>query len=390
MATSYPITDQKYLNISFALAVNNVELGFFTFPIKPEELTRNEPSRVSAVNSLGGAWVDSFGRGLSTITISGNTGWRDKAGQGDGIAQFTKLRNEFIHYWHDLRGMMITSGMDPSGIRLIFIDPLNGKYVADVVPTNFTLRRSKSQPLLLMYNISMLAVNDKAVNPYPKLMEPMLPKKNPDAAIKSLSSAMKVLEKIQKSIKGFMDTLGGIAAAVRNWTQAVFGPVMALANEVIKTANAIKGVISAAGQIVVNLAADLCAVGAKLWSAVAAVASIPNAIKSQIMQIKSAFSNLRCVLVNGFSNPLAIYESSDVYGASNCSSTAGGRSSSVFSETNTFESPGPVSTEATVYVSPKASQAIEHIKQSDPIEPVNSVQMAEQVKVMNEGVVVYA
>ncbi len=37
-------------------------------PIRPEELTRTETSRLQVNQTLGGAWADSFGAGLAKIT----------------------------------------------------------------------------------------------------------------------------------------------------------------------------------------------------------------------------------------------------------------------------------------------------------------------------------
>src|SRR5277367_3573779 len=44
--------------------------------IRPEELTRTDPSRMTVQQTLGGAWADDFGPGLGSINISGTTGWR--------------------------------------------------------------------------------------------------------------------------------------------------------------------------------------------------------------------------------------------------------------------------------------------------------------------------
>ena len=359
-----------------------------TLPIKPEELTRAEPSRVSAVNALGGAWVDSFGRGLTNLTISGNTGWRIKSGL-DGIGQFSKLRDEIIHKWHTLREERIAGGKDPGDVRLFFIDELNGAYVAEVVPMNFTLRRSKSQPLLLMYNLTMTATNDKAVRPADPddgsfdLLE-IKRLKDKASSLSSVASSIDTLKNIQESLKSSLTTIGEFGRSVHGWTDRTFGPAMDLANEVITTANMTKEVINSAGQVAVNLATDLSAVGTKLWEAVGAVASLPNAVKSEVMQIKGAFSNLHCVLANGYGNSmLGIYEGSDLYGSSNCSSTAGGRGASKYKGINSFEMPGVIEK---VRVSTDAVKAIQMVKASDRINPIDTAQLAAQINQMNAGV----
>ena len=66
---------QKFRRIGFALTGPGPDVRY-DFVIRPEELTRQEASRLAVQQTLGGAWVDSFGRNLSSITIAGHTGWR--------------------------------------------------------------------------------------------------------------------------------------------------------------------------------------------------------------------------------------------------------------------------------------------------------------------------
>ena len=48
----------------------------FDFAVRPEDLQRQEPPRLMVNQTLGGAWAGAFGRGVSTITLSGHPGWR--------------------------------------------------------------------------------------------------------------------------------------------------------------------------------------------------------------------------------------------------------------------------------------------------------------------------
>lgn len=383
MATTKTPTLQKNLNVSFALAQENGPIDVFTFPIKPEELTRAEPSRTSVVNSLGGAWVDAFGRGLATLTISGNTGWRDRNSGGDGIAQFTTLRDDFIHAWHDLRELKANAGIDPNEVRLIFIDPLNGNYVADVVPVNFTLRRSKSQPLLLMYNIVLTVTNDKASAPL--VSDDFVGSINdPTAALESLNKSVDDINQIQEKLRGSLGKINDFGKEVHAWTDKTFGPVMKVAQEVIQTASDAKAVISAAGQVAVDLASDLSAVGNQMWSAVAEVASLPNAVRSEIGRIKGAMSNLQCVLKNGYKAAYSAESYSDWYGASNCSSTLGGQLSPL-SGKNPFDNKilTPV-----INVTPVAAAAIKEAASpaADLTALIDAAKKVLQIKTISVGV----
>lgn len=390
------VTNQKYLQICFALDDGDHNLDFLTLPIKPEELTRTEPSRTSVVNSLDGAWVDAFGRGLTTLTISGHTGWGSN-NRPDGIAQFSVLRDRFIHKWHDLRKARIDAGTNPDDVRLIFIDPLNGNYVADVVPMQFVLRRSKSQPLLLMYNIIMMVTNDKAANPVNKDMkvnqndgsydtlESRRLSANPAVSIQSMEGSLSTLQSMQSSLGGALSSIGAFGKDVHDLTTSTFAPAVSLANDVIKTANDTKAVISASGQVAINLATDLSAVAVKMWSAVASVASLPHAVQAEVMQVKGAFSNLYCVLKNGFSDAMnASMTYDDMYGSSNCSSTAGGRPASVFVGTNSFDTSASMA--SLVSVSPAAAAATKDMLAMDITNPINTTQISLNASAIRSGV----
>lgn len=334
------VTNQKFLQISFAIDDGEGNVDILTLPIRPEDLTRTEPNRVSVVNSLDGAWVDDFGRGLADLAISGHTGW----GQGnrpDGAYQFELLRDQFIHAWRTLRRNRIDRGLDPNDVRLIYIDALNGGYVADVVPTRFVLRRNKSQPLLMLYNISLTVVKEKAESPDPWLLEPIEPNDKASASLTSIKSSMSFLDGIKGKLGGLTATLGAFGAQLTDMVNNVVGPAMAVAKDIIETANEARRTLDAAEKVAVDLAKQLTGTARTMFDAAASVASLPDYAKAQLMQIKGAYSNLSCVLSNGFEDSLRRSISySDMYGSSNCSSTAGGSAASPFSVAgaNAFES----------------------------------------------------
>ena len=354
-------TSQRYYNLTFALQ-NGTDTPFvFSFPVRPEELTRTEPSRTSVVNSLDGAWVDSFGRGLATLTLSGNTGWRYKNNE-DGVGSFLTLRDKVVHQWHTLRADNLKNNKKPEDVRLIFIDPINGKYVADVVPMSFTLRRSRSQPLLLMYTLVLTVIDDKAKLPDKNLLEPVVPVTNKAAAMDSIFGSIGDIKKGLDDIKGSLGALGELGKSAFSFTKSI-GAVLSLAGNVIKTANAAKTEITQVGQVAINFAADLSSVGKTVWSAVAAVTTLPIAVKAKVMQIKSAFTNLECVLVNGYKNEVAqATRAISWYGTSSCSSTTGGSPISPLHIVNPFEKSG---TGQLVSTTTAANQAIKDAKGID-------------------------
>lgn len=161
-----PPPSQKQASIAFAGSG-----GFYQFIIRPEELTRFEPSRLAVQQTLGGAWIDAFDRGIITIKINGTTGWRGASPLGtggatttSGEAQFQLLRQNSFISWHAQRAAIVAGGGDPNDVTLMFVDTLNG-FTDYVAPKSFTLRRSKTRPLLLMYSIEMLVLGEVATTP---------------------------------------------------------------------------------------------------------------------------------------------------------------------------------------------------------------------------------
>ena len=89
------------------------DLGFgpdhVVLSLRPEDLTRSEPSRLTATQTLGGAWLDSFGPGIGEITLAGHTGWRGGF-LSSGEDAFYKLRNTVFANWHKQRKQAVDDG----------------------------------------------------------------------------------------------------------------------------------------------------------------------------------------------------------------------------------------------------------------------------------------
>ena len=128
--------------------------GECTLNIRPEDLSWTEPVRVNAVQTQGSAWVDAFGSGIAQIVIAGHTGWSGgQSGGPDWEAQFQQLYACAFKDWND----QVEATKDPEGVEMLFVDTLDGR-AARVVPKAFVLRRNKSRPLLVQYNITFLVV----------------------------------------------------------------------------------------------------------------------------------------------------------------------------------------------------------------------------------------
>lgn len=324
--------------------------------IRPEDLTRIEPSRLSVTQTLGGAWADDFGPGISTIQISGHTGWRGGIG-ADGAASFAKLRDVVFVEWHRLREQAKDVGQDPGVVKLIFSDALDN-IVNVVAPGQMVLKRNRNRPLLMMYQIPMTVLSDRLDDATRDAIG--LGAGADDLGLDSLADSLARLEEYAASVRDFIDA-------------NLIGPVtefLNLANTAIARAmdavSAAKGIISAQANQLISFASDIAAVGRNAFNMYNAVVNMPDYLRFQVSRVASAFSNVFCVFQNVFRRTRLYPDYSDVYGSSNCSSTSGGSPLSPFRFGNTFDQ---ITSDfsSPVAVSSSASADIQWLKKSDPV-----------------------
>lgn len=301
-----------------------------TLIVRPEDLTKTDPSRLATQQTLGGAWVDSFGAGLTSIAISGHTGWRGSAVKGDGMAVFQDLHDTIFTRWHLLRADAVSNGQDPNLVKLIFADALDD-YSAVVTPNNFSLRRSKSRPLLMQYQIGMTVVDEDIgiVGAFQALSD----QQKADAALESLQASIGTLSAESANLGPLDSALAGLGAASKQFT--------ALSADVFKTVNgavnAVQGEINSVVEPLVGVAANLALAGRNIFYTVSDLASLPSRLKASVMRIASAYNNVFCIFKNAL-KPANFYPNySSLFGASTCSSTNGGSPISQFMNSNGLE-----------------------------------------------------
>lgn len=367
--------------ISFVLTDNATGGGSVTsmsLNIRPEELTRTEMSRVSVQQTLGGAWADDFGPGLAQINISGHTGWRGSV-SSDGMDLFAQLKKLVYTDWHAARNAARAAGVDPGGVSLTFADALDS--TTDVViPMSFVLRRSKSRPLLMQYQIAMMTTGLP------------IPATTASSAFASALSALG-LDSLAKAVTSLTKTIGNIASWVNT---NIVAPVKAFVSLAVNAFNAVVGVINSATAIVSNVlstAQSIARAGMQVMQTLSSIASLPTAIKAQIMATAGQFSNVYCVLKNAVAKTNTYPDYSTLLGASNCSSTAGGSAASVYttSGTNPFNDVIGKPAAPVITATADAVTALQTINNTDPVlSPMSTTAIAANLKVINSGVTVKA
>lgn len=127
----------------------------FKFNINPEEYTQDEPSRSTITQTKAGAWIDDFGGGLVQIFMKGTTGMKN------GFKKFKELRQLIRDYYDS-----ITPGQKVKK-ELIFHNFTDEEsWVVHPDPSGIKLFRSKTNPLLYMYELRLVCLRPARLPAY--------------------------------------------------------------------------------------------------------------------------------------------------------------------------------------------------------------------------------
>jgi hypothetical protein len=376
--TSQKAGDRPISFVLVDLSVSPVVTNTLEMIIRPEELTRTDVTRATVQQTLGGAWADDFGPGLATINISGHTGWRGgQFSTSDGMDQFAKLKNQVFAEWHGRRNTAVRAGINPAKVGLVFVDALDST-IDLVIPMNFTLRRSKSRPLLMQFAISMIATKGKIYT--------------------TSSSSSGIASALTSLLKSIANIVSAIGQAINFVKSAIVAPVVAFMNATKAIFSAISNLVSSAESIpltLLNTAKSMAQAGTSMFATIAAFpGNAPNQMAAS-MSVSAEYSNILCLLHNAVNQQVVYPDYTPLYGASNCSSTSGGSPESPYAGTNPFyavvgapqNAPAPLaspsmapaiasSTSSTpvVSISPLAQQSLAQVNSADPVlAPIHSV-----------------
>lgn len=359
-----------------------------TLAIRPEDLTRTEPTRVSVNQTLGRdivGWADFFGEGMPSVTIAGTTGWRSHGFSGpDGMGAFEQLNQLVQHDFAKAKQDAIDGGRDPAGVKLLFVDTLDN-FAWSVTPTQFVLRRSKSRPLLYQYNISLQAISTSV-----DLQSPMGPFFGSlTGGLGALANAIGAIEGFIGQVVGFINQAVSFVKGVVDTVAGVVRTFVGLANRLF---NAVRSIVSAVTNgvssivnSVVGIAKDIASVGTNMFRTFSAIKNLPSALKAQLGRVSSAFNEVACIFSNAL-RPKKVYDDYEgLYGASNCSSTTGGRPPSNYTNGNPFAVMQP--TDGPIRMTSDAIQSIEAVKRSDPVlAPMPIPELERHTNNINNGV----
>lgn len=331
-------------------------------PIRPEELTRTETSRLQVNQTIGGAWADSFGPGLGKITLAGHCGWRG-AFFLPGEEVFFALRETVFQAWHDRRRAAAENGQDPTQVRLYYADTLND-IRGEVAPQSFALRRSKASPLLFRYQISLVLLGDRIGGIAGVL----------DGITRAMTNPLRFLAGIT-GIGNIIATVGSLIAdglsmlqGARDMALYVAGFGLSILGQVQGVAQEFRGVFDGANNLLLNTARRYSVAVRNAFWALAAIPGMPSQARATLMAVAAGFQDAACTMSTSFNAGRYFDSFEDLFGASNCSSTAGGRSWSTYAEerSNPFKAMFPP-VAARLVVEPEGDAALSALTR-DPLE----------------------
>jgi hypothetical protein len=201
-------------------------------------------------------------------------------------------------------------GNDPSRVLLIFADGLDNT-VDVVMPMSFTLRRSRQSPLIARYQIALQGLNIPLQPGIPDLVQSLVARdaKLSAAAMASMQDSSAMLAQASAGGLAQVPGVGVSLLAYANTAQTLIAQV--------QNAKSIAAGLSSFGK-------QFTQGGLNLMHAVTSLSSLSSQVRSSIMSAGSAFSNLNCLFNNAIGASLTMPDFSDLFGASNCSSTSGG------------------------------------------------------------------
>jgi hypothetical protein len=348
--------------------------------IRPEDLSYNDVALQAVVQTFGGAFLDDFGVGVSAISMSGHTGW-GAGSRVDGFEAFQDLYETTWLGWQAARKRSVEAARDPRKVKLTLIDDLDER-VCVVAPGAFSLKRSRSRPLLHLFAINLIVLGDD-VSP-----------QGADALDLSSQPSLDTVTKGLASLQSSADTLTGKAASLRQFIDSslaaplhsVVSTATAAMQKVVDVVGAAHGVVTAETAPFVGIAQDLSLLGRNTFNTYNAIVTMPDFLRHEVSTVAAAFNNAYCVLGNAFRKASTYPDYDPLYGSSNCSSTIGGSPISPLLGRNPWEVILPTSADVAA-VTPDARANVVALLNTDPVlAPMGASELAARASAAINGI----
>lgn len=152
------VADENIARFSLSFFLNEEEKYSYVFYVTPEQIQITVPSRMAVYQTIGGnTYVDHLGEGVTSISLTGTTGYRlgAKYSIGFGYAAYHMLRY-IVNQYHDACRQGLTSQARLT-LHISFPDAADfGAW--DVTIQELILSRNASQPLLFRYVLNLVCL----------------------------------------------------------------------------------------------------------------------------------------------------------------------------------------------------------------------------------------
>jgi hypothetical protein len=141
--------------------------AMFEMYINPDQIQMRHPTRSQVIQTIGGAYIDSFGYGLPVGTIAGTFGWGKDLSGHTGLDRMGTLK-ALYYGWQQLTTTLAT----PCHIMLAGNDRTDNLNML-VHFGDLEISRSKSSPLTVNYSLPFTVLTDYNGPVHPQVIPPI-------------------------------------------------------------------------------------------------------------------------------------------------------------------------------------------------------------------------
>ncbi len=233
VATSDDPYNLKPTGYTFIFTQKDGSFAHITLPVSPEEIIQTESSTSNVILTAGDVFTDSFGSGLTKISIAGTFGQRlpDNPLSKSGQIAMLKLKDLFKRYLDQLNPVITSDFSSNNRVRMEFYNLKDKEFwIIEPVGDWWTTRRSKGAPFLYRYQLSFVCVSPTSASMY-KARDPLQ-----EAKPRFLQVAFKDHQAVMKawsdSLKDVSKQLGDVASSEAYVENQITTPFSLLSNAV--------------------------------------------------------------------------------------------------------------------------------------------------------------
>lgn len=161
--------------------------GWYRFKVNPENYSIEMPQRTSVIKTKSDIIIEDYGKDIEVINFSGTTGF--KPIMENGVKRNGKDKIEELEHIITKYAKSAGDGNQQSN-TMFFYNMTDGRYYkVHLAPQGLKITRSKDEPLLFRYDITLMVLGDAFEPDRNSISDPQL-------GNKSLSSEKSLLDKL--------------------------------------------------------------------------------------------------------------------------------------------------------------------------------------------------